>query len=547
MSEEEDDILIEPSDDSPPSFTPASSDVPLFNEAGCYRLKAAIQAYNALFPFAPADLDPSYVIHLNLLRDFLPLAMQCSYGYLNHPHLLSIEVALSDFSWNTQPTHLVACHPIYGNAYVGQGLVITAIRDFFTEKYRPRFHYRSQSRLLAPTGLVDDGCLAELLSQGFGENAAVRALLACSNNLRNAIDFLRTGSDADDQRRVGIEYATCPLLFLVLEIAEAFMDLSDHCCLCRTEMPDGLKPWVCSRELCIFQHSRLGVGNSVSQEIQRDPLVADLLVTVFAAAATGRYLADMPPSLKELDVAAILGGLPAMEAIARGVSNDQELTGVIGPPAVQLLRWILMSNRNHLISLKEGTIDGAGHQFLTLLASPEQEIVFEHLKKQYGSCLLWHGSAGDRWHAIIRNGLKNFSNTPDQANGAVRGPGIYLARDSSTSMGYSQRGLGMGRNHYKNSQLGHNVAIMALCEIARIPSDDVTVSIQDLASGLKQKSVRGHLKKHGSGVYTLTMEEACIVRELFVGDLRFSINSIKSPPKVLTLKEVLDEHAKSAM
>jgi hypothetical protein len=541
--EEDEEILIEPDDESLTTPLCSSDPVDPFNQAGLERLESAIATYNAFFPFSPATLDSSFQIKLDLTRDFLPLAMQCSYGYLNHPNLLTIAIRLTDFNWAVSPAYLEVRHPIYGTAYIGHGLVATAIAEFFSPRYRPRSRYRVHSRLLVSTGLVNTTHLAQLVSQGCGEAAAARALLACNNDLAEAMAFLRTGTATNDYQPLEIGYGACPLLYLVFEIGEAFLDLSDHCCMCRTEMPAGLKPWVCSKELCIYQHSRLGVGNSVSQEIQRDPMVADLLVSVFGAACAGPYLADIPESLKKMDAKQILGQLPPMEVIAKRVTNDQDLTALIGPAAVQLLRWVLMSNRNHLISLKNPTIPGAKFQFLTLLASPESEMVFESLKKEYGSCLLWHGSATPRWHAIIREGLKNFSHTPGQAHGAVAGPGIYLAQDSSTSLSYS---YGFGGSFYTNSQLARQLQILALCEVAQIPANGVTRTIEDVAGRVRRVEVTGHLRAH-SRIFTLTMEAACIVRALFVGDLRMDIDSLQHPPRVLTLKEVLDEKANSAI
>jgi hypothetical protein len=42
------------------------------------------------------------------------------------------------------------------------------------------------------------------------------------------------------------------------------------------------------------------------------------------------------------------------------------------------------------------------------------------------------------WHSILRCGLKNYSGTKFQTHGTAYGNGIYLAADSSTSLGYAQ-------------------------------------------------------------------------------------------------------------
>ncbi len=52
---------------------------------------------------------------------------------------------------------------------------------------------------------------------------------------------------------------------------------------------------------------------------------------------------------------------------------------------------------------------------------------------------LFHGSAKDCWHSILRNGIKIFSNTSLQFNGAAYGPGIYMSDNFSFAATYSNR------------------------------------------------------------------------------------------------------------
>jgi poly [ADP-ribose] polymerase 6/8 len=161
------------------------------------------------------------------------------------------------------------------------------------------------------------------------------------------------------------------------------------------------------------------------------------------------------------------------------------------------------------------------HQFMAILSAEEAEQEFQQLKQQYGSFYLWHGSAGPRWHSILRTGLKNCTGTGKQANGARLGPGIYLARQAQTSEKY----ILAEPVKYRNSSLGGNLAMIALCEIASIPD-----------------SSKGYLKDHG-GAHTLTYEAACVVRFLIL-DANFQWDSIAyPPPNVPTLRDVLEFHS----
>ena len=63
---------------------------------------------------------------------------------------------------------------------------------------------------------------------------------------------------------------------------------------------------------------------------------------------------------------------------------------------------------------------------------------------------VYHGSKIGCWHSIIRNSLKNLSNTNRMTSGAAYGAGIYLGAAAHTSLQYvtkapqtwAQSGLG---------------------------------------------------------------------------------------------------------
>jgi poly [ADP-ribose] polymerase 6/8 len=119
-----------------------------------------------------------------------------------------------------------------------------------------------------------------------------------------------------------------------------------------------------------------------------------------------------------------------------------------------LLSWIMSSNRAHLRKLEHSErtdLVHTEHQFVLASSSPEKEARFRLLKSQVhrenkgkaqapSSVHAWHGSGIQNWHAILRSGLKNYSNTPHMTAGAAYGPGIYMAIDFGTSAGYSGAG-----------------------------------------------------------------------------------------------------------
>lgn len=55
---------------------------------------------------------------------------------------------------------------------------------------------------------------------------------------------------------------------------------------------------------------------------------------------------------------------------------------------------------------------------------------------------MFHGSGINNWYSIVRNGLRNLSNTGMMTAGAAYGAGIYSAWDYGTASGYA------GWRHY---------------------------------------------------------------------------------------------------
>ena len=533
--EGDDDVVVIENDNDEIIFSPEADDYGLVN------LESVVSTYSAFMYGYEATLDGRRV-SFNLPSTFLPLSMRAVYGYTVCETLLEVEFELDgDCDWNRMPSLLSIKHPVYGTSYVGKPLVMMAVQEFFTPFYKQKPRYRSANYLLHATGTADPKLVAKLKAQGFDVATAEKALVACENDFEKTVEFLKTGDPPRRNVELSVGYHECPLLYLVLEMADAFLDLSDHCCNCRAPLPAGIKPSVCSKPLCNFQLSQLGVGSSVWQEIQRDPDVADIVFSMFSAAYGTPYCTPEPPmDLKDFDMNNLFATMPRMRDIVAQCHNDQEIGQMITKEALDILRWVLLSNRSHLVTvpsrLRLPGFDSA--QFMTLMDSPEKEHIFNVLKSNYGSMWLFHGSHGERWHSILRNGLKNASGTSLQRNGAALGSGIYFARASNTSWGYSQP----SQNKYAASIFGKQLHIISLCEIAKIPSNDVSVQVPSLYAGQKDVCVKGHLKDH-QWAHTLTLEEACVVRFLFVGG-SFQIDTIANPPQhIPTFRDVLLLHA----
>ena len=69
-------------------------------------------------------------------------------------------------------------------------------------------------------------------------------------------------------------------------------------CHCRVEADfEALKPYVCSKPLCLYQYMSLGFGPSIEHEIMTQPHVVDLLISFCYTAATNRKLVHLPTGM----------------------------------------------------------------------------------------------------------------------------------------------------------------------------------------------------------------------------------------------------------
>lgn len=76
-----------------------------------------------------------------------------------------------------------------------------------------------------------------------------------------------------------------------------FVRCTEFCLVCHCKVDttfEALKPYVCSKPLCLFQFMALGFGPSIEWEIRSQPYVVDLLVSFCYASAHGQRLRDFP-------------------------------------------------------------------------------------------------------------------------------------------------------------------------------------------------------------------------------------------------------------
>jgi len=174
----------------------------------------------------------------------------------------------------------------------------------------------------------------------------------------------------------------------------------------------------------------------------------------------------------------VLNLLPPVKEMALSNNLSQTLAEICKEKelepniAYRLLRYILATNRTHLVQLRENQLIKemvTPYQYKLMSATPEHEKRFQKKKDQFGSCFLFHGSPFQNWHSIMRNGLRNKM---------CRVPGIYMANNSSISVGY----MGAPCGTWPRSMFGTALRCMAMVEVARdkcINPNQISISHDD--------------------------------------------------------------------
>jgi len=72
----------------------------------------------------------------------------------------------------------------------------------------------------------------------------------------------------------------------------------------------SIKPSVCDKEFCQFRFTEIGIGTSIYLEIKRDPLVADLIISLFAASISDNYCDPKPSNFNPVNAISLFSQLP---------------------------------------------------------------------------------------------------------------------------------------------------------------------------------------------------------------------------------------------
>ncbi|KAJ5296689.1 Protein CMS1 [Penicillium atrosanguineum] len=189
---------------------------------------------------------------------------------------------------------------------------------------------------------------------------------------------------------------------------------------------------------------------------------------------------DLTKERKQKSIVMLLGTLPGIDEMIKYLTSqgpDATLSSWhdrIQPAALDLLRWIVASNRSciiqdnsnpeHLVSDMKDYV-----QFRLVQGAPDKEQRFitainENSRPQYPTIFAWHGSPLYNWHSILREGL-HFKDT---AHGRAYGHGVYMSPHFQTSLSY----VGAHQSYFMWPQSNLVLSsIISLNEIVNAPTE----------------------------------------------------------------------------
>ena len=170
---------------------------------------------------------------------------------------------------------------------------------------------------------------------------------------------------------------------------------TDFClvCHCKIEVDfEALKPYVCSKPLCLYQYMSLGFGPSIEHEIITQPHVVDLLISFCYASASAQKLRYLPTGMALM--VPIPGPMSSLDPIPYVGRYAPPGTIPPGPPQDDAAQMRLLQDNTYKAKFDPLTRD--------MLFNPS-----ERPPLQPGSWIVYGppGTVGERYHAKVADVL----------------------------------------------------------------------------------------------------------------------------------------------
>ena len=251
-------------------------------------------------------------------------------------------------------------------------------------------------------------------------------------------------------------------------IREISSNLTKYCVACHKKLDFQSQNFVtCGEDNCNYMFEEFMIGDIVLEKVKEDKEIVEFLIESAKDAITSERKMDIfepfPKYFMKGHVDTIRGQVSKLagkdydylkdfarlENVMAKLDikkffeqcdmslDDLELTKMIGEDCYRLIRFIILSCRMELRKdSKILDIECPGITIYKVIHSFDKEEDFAKLAANSPKLYLFHGSKWQNWYSILRNGLKNCSNTKLMTAGAAYGNGIYLSDNLAISYGY---------------------------------------------------------------------------------------------------------------
>lgn len=247
---------------------------------------------------------------------------------------------------------------------------------------------------------------------------------------------------------------------------------------------------VCGSDLCLFQMDKYGMGVELPSYN-----IIDLILNITYANLSNKRLRLISLSNDDKDILTRINEVTYNKMCRFDINQhslqnyayvdygsiDSNYNQEIEEHKNMMIKYIKLTKqiysqiRAALVYIGKETKHNYEFDVYDILAhSEEKEKEFREKKFIYGTIKAYHGSAYGNWLSILINGLKNYSGTANQINGAAYGPGIYCADNFNISMSYSKCG---------NTRLYEQQSYI-VAEVEIIKADDINNDPYNLNSGV---------------------------------------------------------------
>lgn len=180
------------------------------------------------------------------------------------------------------------------------------------------------------------------------------------------------------------------------------------------------------------------IGKNLTCELVYNSIGSDLTISLYYSSLQSKHCILMN-GMNKNECDDILKQCPSV-LVLKDISSEggeehlKFILDTIHPKLYKLLLFILCENTIRIVYRKK--------QFKLITKDTVYGNNFQTSKKKYHNSKilkLFHGSGLQNWYSILKNGLKNYSNTTHQVNGAAYGNGIYFSSSNAMSYVYSMR------------------------------------------------------------------------------------------------------------